>query len=153
MTKEEKYTLAKWAMNHALENGAQEVSVNISNSKNSSIEVREEKIEKLEQATQNNLTIRLFVDKKYSAHSTNRLKKEELAGFIKEAIAGTRYLAEDEFRTLPSPNLYYKGDDKDLQVLDKSFNSIQPEKKIELAFAAEKEALGKDERIISVTTS
>lgn len=153
MTKEEKYALARWAMNHALENGAQEAGVSISNSKNSSIEVREEKIDKLEQATQNNLTIRLFVDKKYSAHSTNRLKKEELAGFIKEAIAGTKYLAEDEFRALPEPELYYKGGGKNLQILDTSFNSIQPEKKIELAFAAEKEVLGKDERIISVSAS
>ena len=55
MTKEEKYTLAKWAMNHALENGAQQVSVIISNSKSSSVEVRDEKIDKLEQANQNNL--------------------------------------------------------------------------------------------------
>jgi PmbA protein len=58
MTKEEKYTLAKWAMNHALENGAQEVSVNISNNQSSSVEVREEKIDKLEQALQSNLSIR-----------------------------------------------------------------------------------------------
>ncbi|MCG6186004.1 TldD/PmbA family protein [Maribellus maritimus] len=153
MTKEEKYILAEWAMNHALKAGAQQVSVNISNSKNSSIEVREEKIDKLEQATQNNLTIRLFVDKKYSAHSTNRLKKDELAGFIEEAIAGTKYLAEDELRTLPEPELYYKGDGKDLQILDTAFNSVSPEKKIEMAFAAEKEVLGTDERIISVSTS
>lgn len=153
MKKEEKYTLAKWAMNHALKNGAQEVSVSISNSKNSSIEVREEKIDKLEQATQNNLTIRLFVDKKYSAHSTNRLKKEELAGFIEEAIAGTKYLAEDEFRTLPQADLYYRGGGKNLQVLDAAFNTISPEQKIALAFAPEKEILGKDERIISITSS
>ncbi len=153
MTKEEKYTLAKWAINHAVKNGAQEVSVSISNSQNSSIEVRDKKIDKLEQATQNNLLIRLFVDKKYSAHSTNRLKKEELTGFIEEAIAGTKYLAEDEFRTLPNPELYYKGGGNNLQILDASFNNVQPEKKIELAFAAEKEVLGKDERIISVSTS
>jgi PmbA protein len=58
MTKEEKYTLAKWAMNHALENGAQQASVNISNSRSSSVEVREEKIDKLEQAIQSGLNIR-----------------------------------------------------------------------------------------------
>ena len=63
MTKEEKYNLAKWAMGFALENGAQEASVSISNSKNSSVEVREEKIDKLEQANQSSLYIRLFVDK------------------------------------------------------------------------------------------
>ncbi len=153
MTKEEKYTLAKWAMNHALKNGAQQVSVSISNSQSSSVEVREEKIDKLEQAIQNGLSIRLFVDGKYSAHSTNRLKEEELAHFIEEAIEGTKFLSEDEFRTLPEPELYYKGGGKDLKSLDKNFTSIDPKEKIDLAFAAEKEVLGKDERIISVSTS
>jgi PmbA protein len=152
MTKEEKYKLAKWAMNYALEKGAQQASVNISNSQSSSVEVREKKIDKLEQAIQSGLTIRLFVDKKYSAHSTNRLKKEELARFIEQAIEGTRFLSEDEFRTLPGPELYYKGDKENLLTLDSDFSKVDPQKKIELAFAVEKEVLGKDERIISVST-
>ncbi len=153
MTKEEKYTLAKWAMNHALENGARQVSVNISNSQSSSVEVREEKIDKLEQAIQSGLTIRLYVDNKYSAHSTNRLKKEELARFIEQAIEGTRFLSEDEFRTLPDPSLYYKGKNNELKTLDTDFGKVDPQEKIDLAFAVEKEVLGKDDRIISVTTS
>lgn len=153
MTKEEKYSLAKWAMNYALENGAQQASVSISNSQSSSVEVRDEKIDKLEQATQSSLSIRLFVDEKYSAHSTNRMNKESLARFIEEAIEGTKYLSEDEFRTLPEPELYYKGGGKSLNTLDTNFNKVDPQEKIDLAFATEKEVLGKDERIISVTAS
>ncbi len=153
MTKEEKYNLAKWAMNHALENGAQQVSVSISNSKSSSVEVRDEKIDKLEQAVESGLSIRLYVDNKYSSHSTNRLKKEDLARFIEEAIAGTKYLSEDEFRTLPDPGLYYKGNGSNLETLDSGFDKIDPQQKIDLAFETEKEVLGKDERIISVSTS
>lgn len=153
MTKEEKYTLAKWAMNHALENGAQNANVSIANAVASSVEIREQKIDKLEQAIQSNLSIRLFVDGKYSAHSTSRLKKEDLAHFIEEAIEGTRFLAEDEFRTLPDPELYYKGGGIDLKSLDKDFSAVNPQQKIDLAMAAEQEALGKDERIISVSSS
>lgn len=153
MTKEEKYILAKWAMNHALENGAQQASVSIANSQSSSVEVREEKIDKLEQAIQSGLSIRLFVDGKYSAHSTNRMKKEDLARFIEEAIEGTKFLSEDEFRTLPEPELYYKGDEKSLETLDLDFSKIDPQAKIDLAFAIEKEVLKKDERIISVSAS
>ena len=153
MTKEEKYNLAKWAMNHALENGAQQASVSISNSRSSSVEVREEKMDKLEQAIQSNLSIRLYVDSKFSAHSTNRLKKEELAGFIEEAIAATRYLSEDEFRTLPDPELYYRSGGPDLKTFDNSFDHNDPQQKIDLAFKAEQEALGRDERIISVSAS
>ena len=153
MTKQEKYKLAKWAMQYALDNGAQQASVSISNSKSSSIDVREEKIDKLEQANQSNLYIRLFVDKKYSAHSTNRLNQQELERFISEAIEGTKFLAEDEFRTLPDPSLYYKGDGAELKTMDETINSLDPQTKIDLAFAAEKEALGKDKRIVSVTAS
>ena len=150
MTKQEKYKLAKWAMQYALDNGAQQASVSISNSKSSSIDVREEKIDKLEQANQSNLYIRLFVDKKYSAHSTNRLNQQELERFISEAIEGTKFLAEDEFRTLPDPSLYYKGDGAELKTMDETINTLDPQTKIDLAFAAEKEALGKDKRIVSV---
>ncbi len=153
MTKKEKYTLAKWAMNHALKNGANQVSVSISNSRSNSIEVRDKKIDKLEQAIQSGLTIRLYVDKKYSVHSTNRLTKEDLAHFITEAIAGTKYLSEDEFRTLPEPDLYFKGQKTDLQVLDSNYETINPQQKINLAFTTENEVLGKDNRLISVSAS
>ena len=154
MTKEEKYSIAKWAMEHALKNGAQQASVSISNSNSSQIEVREEKIDKLEEANRNSLRIALYVDNKYSSISTNRLNnKEELVRFIEEAIAGTKYLSEDEFRTLPDPELYYKGGGDDLKTVDENFASVDPQQKIKYAFDVEKEVLGKDERIISVSTT
>lgn len=154
MTKEEKYTLARWAVKHATENGAQQAKASIYESVNSSVEVREEKIDKLEQSTQNGMTIYLFVDQKYSAHSTNRLNnREELALFIEKAIEGTRFLAEDEFRSLPETDLYFKGEVKDLGTFDESFLDIDPQEKIKAAFNVEKEVLGTDERIISVSAS
>ena len=154
MTKEEKYSLAKWAVNHALKNGAQNAKVNIYDSQNSSVKVRDEKIDKLEQSTQSGLSISLYVDKKYSAHSTNRLNnKDELKRFIENAIEGTKFLAEDEFRTLPEPHLYFKGNEKDLGTFDREFLSLNPQEKVDAAFNIEKEVLGKDDRIISVTAS
>ena len=154
MTKEEKYNIAKWAMEHAIQNGAQQARVSIYNNNSSQIEVRDEKIDKLQESNRNGMRINLYVDNKYSSISTNRItNKEELGKFIEEAIAGTSYLAEDEFRTLPDPDLYYKGDGPDLKTVDPNFSSVDPQKKIENAFALEKEVLGKDERIISVSTS
>lgn len=153
MTKEEKYNLAKWAMQHALDSGAQDVCVKISDSKSSSIDIRDEKIDKLETAIENGLSIDLYVDNKYSSHSTNRLVKEELARFIEQAIEGTRYLSEDEFRKLPNPDLYYKGGGPDLNTYDPSVVQVDPDEKIAIAKALEEEVLGKDERIISVTST
>jgi len=154
MTKDEKYSIAKWAMAHALKSGAQGASVSISNNNSSRIEVRDEKIDKLEESSRNSMRIALYVDKKYSSISTNRLSnKEELGRFIEEAIAGAKYLSEDEFRTLPDPELYYQGGGKDLKTFDRDFATIDPQQKIKYAFDLEKEVLGKDDRIISVSTT
>ncbi len=154
MTTKEKYDLAKWAMKTALEKGAQEVSVNIFSGVSSSVEVRDDKIDKLEQANQEGMSVRLMVDKKYSVHSTNRLSnRNELARFIEEAIAGTRYLSEDEYRTLPDPSLYYKGGGPELATYDSDFEKINPRDKIDAAYAVEKEISGTDDLIISVTAS
>lgn len=153
MTKQEKYQLAKWTLQQALKKGAQQASVSISNSRSSSVEVRENKIDQLEQAIQRSLAIRLFIDNKYSSHSTNRLTKEEIGPFIEEAINGTRYLTEDEHRTLPAPGLYYKGKMNILQTLDSAFEQHDPQEKIDLAFQIEREVLGKDNRILSVSSN
>jgi len=154
MTKEEKYSIAKWAMEHALNNGADAARVSISNNNSSTVEVREEKIDKLEEANRNSMRINLYVNKRYSSISTNRLSnKEELGRFIEEAIAGTGYLSEDEFRALPDPALYYKGNGEALKTVDPDFASHDPQQKIDQAFAIEKEVLGKDDRIISVTST
>jgi len=154
MTKDEKYSIAKWAMEHAVQNGAQQARVSIYNNNSSQIEVRDEKIDKLQESNRSGMQINLYVDNKYSSISTNRItNKEELGKFIEEAIAGTRYLAEDEFRTLPDPDRYYKGGGPDLQTVDANFASVDPEQKVKSAFEMEKEVLGSDGRIISVSAS
>jgi len=153
MTKQEKYSLAKWAMQYALDNGADDVKVSIANSIGSSIDVRDEKIDKLEQSIENGLSISLYVNNRYSTASTNRLNKEGLKSFIKQAIDSAQYLAEDEYRKLPQPELYYKGGGKDLKVSDPKYNDIEPEDKISLVKALEQEIIGSDERIVSITTS
>jgi PmbA protein len=154
MTKEEKYTIAKWAMEHAVQNGAQQARVIIYNDNSSQVEVRDEKIDKLQESNRGGMQISLYVDNKFSSISTSRItNREELSKFIEEAIAGTRFLAEDEFRKLPDPSRYYKGGGPDLKTVDPLFSKIDPQQKVQDAFNLEKEARGKDERIISVTSS
>jgi PmbA protein len=153
MNTQEKYNLAEQVIAHALKSGAQQASVSIYESRSSEIEIRDQQIDKLSESNRNNMTINLYVDKKYSSHSTNRMKKDELMKFVDEGIAATRYLAEDEYRILPDPELYYKGGGSDLNVLDSSIESIETPVKIDLAKAVLNEAFKKDERIISVTSS
>lgn len=152
MTTKEKYTLAEQVIEYALKKGAQQISVSISDSRNNNIEIRDRQIDRLVEANRNRMMIDLYVDRKYSAHSTNRLKKEDLFRFVDEAIAATRFLAEDEFRMLPDPDLYYKGGGTVPVTLDETLGSVDARTKIDLATEVLNEAFEKDERVISVSS-
>jgi PmbA protein len=153
MNTNDKYSLADLAIEHALKNGAEQVSVVIDDNRSTSIEIRDQKIDSLQESNQNGFRISLYTDKKYSSHSTNRMKKEDLLKFIDEAINATRFLATDEFRSLPDPELYYKGGGYDLNVFDSKLDAVEAKTKIDLAKNVHDEAYKKDDRIISVSSS
>ena len=145
--------LAQWAMEYALKNGCQAARLSLYNNSNTSFEIRDMKIDSLQQASENGLSIQLFVDGRYGSVSTNRLDKKELESFIKNGIDSTRFLAEDKARTLPDTSLYYKGGNPDLQLYDKKYSSVQPDDKVALAMNVCDEMMGKDERVVSSNSS
>jgi PmbA protein len=152
MNTQEKYTLADKVIEHALKSGAQQISVSIDESRNNDIEIRDQQIDRLIESNRNGLTINLYVDNKYSSHSTNRMKEEELFRFVDEAVTATKYLAEDKFRSLPDEKLYYKSGGPDLNTYDTKLETIDTKAKIELATRVLNEAYQKDERIITVSS-
>jgi len=153
MNTTEKYEIADLVIKHAIKCGADQVAVAINDSASRHIEIREQKIDRLQESISNGLNLTLYVEKKYSSHSTNLLKKEELLKFVEGAVAATRYLSEDEFRYLPDADLYYKGGGVDMKTADLAINSLDAKTKIDLARQAESEIYGTDPRIISITTS
>lgn len=153
MITNENKKLAQWAMEFALKNGCQASRVSLYNGSSSSFEIRDMKIDRLQQASENSLVIHLFVDGRYGSFSTNRLDKKELEKFIRNGIDSTRYLAENKARTLPDASLYYKGDGADLQLIDPKFDAILPDDKVALAMNTCNEMMGKDDRIISANSS
>lgn len=145
--------LAQWAMEFALKNGCQASRVSLYNGSSCSFEIRDMKIDRLQQASENSLVINLFVDGRYGSFSTNRPDKKELEKFIRNGIDSTRFLAEDKARTLPDTSLYYKSGEADLQLIDPKFDTIQPDEKVALAMNVCHEMMGKDDRIISANSS
>lgn len=145
--------LAQWAMDYALKCGCQSAKVNLYTGSNASFELRDARMDKLEQSSENQMSIQLYVDGRYGSFTTNRLDKKELETFIRNGVDSTRYLSKDEARVLPDPSRYYKGGKPDLQMLDPRLASIQPDDKVALAKATAEEILGKDSRIISVSSS
>lgn len=153
MITNENKKLAQWAMEFALKNGCQASRVSLANGSNSSLEIRNMKIDRLQQASESSLVIQLFVDGRYGSFSTNRTDKKELEGFIRNGIETTRYLAEDKARTLPDASLYYAGGQPDLELYDPKAENVNPDDKVSLAMNTCNEIMGKDERIISAESS
>ena len=76
--------LAQWAMDFALKNGCQAAKVILYANSNTSFELRDAKMDRLQQASESGLGINLYVDGRYGNYSTNRLDKKELESFIKK---------------------------------------------------------------------
>lgn len=145
--------LARWAMDECLRKGCQAVRIFMYSGTNTDFDVRDRQLDKLQQSTENQMVLNMFVDQRYGSFSTNRMDKAEIGRFIDKAIESVRYLAEDACRQLPDPARYYQGGKSDLSLYDPACLSVTPDQKLRLAHAAAEEILGTDERILSVQSS
>ncbi|MDD4923017.1 MAG: TldD/PmbA family protein [Bacteroidales bacterium] len=145
--------LAKWAMDFSLNQGCQAARVSVYSGSDTEFEIRDRQLDKLQQSSENQMVLNLYVDGRYGSFSTNRMEKKELGKFITNAVESVRYLAPDTYRQLPKPELYYKGGQSDLALYDPKMRELQPDEKLGLAYSAANEILGMDERILSVQSS
>ncbi len=151
MNSKERLDLARWAMDRALKAGADQAAVSISFSRQIDVEFRDKQLDKLQEATRNSLTVQVYTGKRYSGQSTNDLKKESLERFIADAVAATKYLAKDEYRSLPDPKYYEGRSDKELQIVDASFADVETTDRVKMAAAIEAAAMAESDQIISST--
>ena len=145
--------LAQHIIKFAAQQGCTACRATISAGTDTYYEIRDEKLDRLQQASENRLSVALFVDDRYGSFSTNRIEKKEVEKFTKESIESTRYLAPDSFRTLPQADMYYKGKDAMDANFDKTIEAIEAENKLQLAKTAVAEIFQKDPRIVSVSAS
>jgi len=153
MITQEHKDLAKWALKYALENGCSAARIVIYTGTDNSFEYRDTQLDKLEQSSENGMSIHLYVDNRFSSYSTNRLDKKELEKFIVKGIETTRYLAEDGFRKLPDSSRYYKGEGKGLDIFDENIENVSVDEKLALMKENVNEVYNSDERLISVSAS
>ncbi len=152
MNKRQRLELAHWAVSQAQKSGADEVAVDISNSRDIEVEFRDGKLEQLKESTQNSLSLSIYANKRYSSHSTNDIRKESLGRFIEEAVGMTKYLNEDPFRSLPDPKYYQGQKEIDLHINDSYYEKITSEKRVKIAGEIEKIASAQSDKIISCTS-
>jgi len=106
--KQELYDLAESGIGMAKAAGAGACRIGIDGERTVEISYRDRKPENIKEASTRNLGLEIFVDGRYSSMSTSDLRKDALKEFIGRAVAQTRLLDEDPFRSLPDPK-YYQG--------------------------------------------
>lgn len=155
MANENMLEVAKQAIKTAQSKGAQEVAASANLSREVEVSWRDGKLEKISEATTRGLNLQLYVDGRYSSVSTSDLRPEAVAEFIGNAIALTRTLAKDPFRTLPDPALYKGQPTADLQIEDPKHEAVTAVDRRRLASeleAAARSAKGAGS-ILSVTSA
>ncbi|MCK6588219.1 MAG: metallopeptidase TldD-related protein [Polyangiaceae bacterium] len=124
MSNEMMLKIAKQAISIAKTKGAQEAAAAASTTREIDVTWRDGKLEKISEATKRGLNLQLYVDGRYSSVSTSDLRPEGIESFIENAIALTRTLAQDPFRTLPDPALYKNQPTADLQIEDPTYEAV-----------------------------
>ena len=98
--------------------GAQNATASAGMSRSRKVVVRDGLIEEVKASTSRGISIRVYVDGRYGAHSTTDLTSTSLERFVSRAVAMTRVLMPDEHRALPDPSLYAGRKSDDLGVYD-----------------------------------
>ncbi|UCG28228.1 MAG: TldD/PmbA family protein, partial [Bacteroidales bacterium] len=149
---EEIYNLAKWSVDTAKTAGADDCKAGISRQRSVNISYRDRKPESIKEASSMDLFIEIFVNGRYSGQSTSDLRKESLDSFISNAVATTKLLAEDPYRTLPDPKYYEGRADTDLEIVDPAYEQFSPDDRHNFARMIENACLETGgEKTISVT--
>lgn len=143
--------LASWVVDQAKKAGANDCRVGISKNRFVEINYRNRKPETIKEATTQGLRLEIYKNNRFSSQSTPDFRKSTLSGFISDLVDNTKIMEEDPFRTLPDPK-YFKGrSDKDLDLVDASYNSLQPEMRHDMVKAVESACIERGgSKVISV---
>jgi len=152
--KKEMYDLAALSIKTAKSAGADDCRASINSERLVEISYRERKPENIKEASTKGLYIEVFANGRYSGQSTSDLRKDALKDFISNAVATTKLLAEDPYRTLPDPKYYTARADVELGILDADYEKFTAENRHSMVKEIEEACLSKGgDKVISVTAS
>jgi len=144
--------LAERIVAEATKAGAQQCSAVVTNSRFIDLRHREGDVETIRESSSAGVGINLYVDGRYASHATSDLRWEALAPFISQAVAMTRLLAPDPHRGLADPSLYANRPEVDLGLWDTAYDTVDTDRRREIAAELDAIALKQDKAIISVTS-
>lgn len=132
---QEEIALARHCLAYAQEQGAQKVRITLSKSLMNLVGLLNGTVDKTAHALDRSLQLQLFVDGRYGAFSSNRLEKDGLEAFIREAIGTVKMLEADSYRDLPAPERLAKDavSGRELDLYDPAYESLTAEKRRQMA--------------------
>ena len=130
--------LAQYCLAFARQAGAQKVRITLSKSLMNLIGLLNGEVDKTAHALDRSLQLQLFVEGRYGAFSTNKLEKEGLEEFIREAIDTVKMLQEDSYRDLPATERVAKDarTGRELGLYDPAYDTLTAEQRREMALAS-----------------
>ncbi len=138
--------LARDILAQAKAKGASQGDVVMVESDSFFVTVRLGKIEKISQAQEKRLGLRLFFGSGSATASTSDISKGSIERLVDDTCAMAHSTAQDKYSGLPAPEELARTF-PDLDLLDDSARSLSVEERSRLALEAEKTALGFDPRI------
>jgi PmbA protein len=138
--------LARDILAQAKQKGATEGDVVMVESDSFFVTVRLGEVEKISQAQEKRLGVRLFFGHSSATGSTSDISRDSLENLVNDTCVMARATVPDEFSGLPLPEELAR-EVGNLDLLDDQARSLSVEEKIRLAREAEEKALSFDPRI------
>lgn len=129
--------------------GAQQAMAVLRRATSVEVQVRDAALEKLQQSTSAGLTVHVYADGRYAAHTTSDLRASQLDDFLRDAVQLTKLLDADPLRSLPDAALVLNKP-SELKLFDEGHPRLDSARRRAMAQAAA-DAARSDPRIISVT--
>ena len=135
---QEEMALARHCLAFAREQGADAVRITLTKSLMNLVGLLNGEVDKTAHALDRSLQLQLFVEGRFGSFSSNRLEKEGLEAFIREAIGTVKMLEADACRALPAPERLAKDavTGRELGLYDPAYEPLTAEKRRELALSS-----------------
>lgn len=134
----EEIALAQHCLAYAQAQGAAQVRITLNKSLLNLIGLLSGEVDKVAHALDRSLQLALFVDGRYGSFSSNRLEKEGLERFIREAIATVKMMEPDPCRQLPAIEREVRdaSDGRELDLYDEAWENLTAEGRRALALSS-----------------
>lgn len=130
--------LARHCLEYARSQGADAVRITLTKSLLNLVGVLNGEVDKTSHALDRSLQLQLFAKGRFGSFSSNRLDKEGLEAFIREALDTVGMLEADAFRSLPSPERLAKDavTGQELGLYDPACETLTAEARREMALGS-----------------